>query len=73
MENKIKSFTLSPVKPYTLSDRWIIRSDPYFHTPFIAFNIDTAEKYKISSTYTKNSRCMCRLYALGCNECKRTS
>ncbi len=46
----MKSFSLSANKPYTLSDRWIIRNDPYFHTPYLAFNIDTAEKYKISLT-----------------------
>lgn len=41
---------ISPQKRYTLSDRWIVRSDPSFHTQYSAFNIDGGDKYKISGT-----------------------
>lgn len=41
---------ISSRERYTLSSRWIVRSDPNFHTPYSAFNIDSGEKYKISGT-----------------------
>lgn len=41
---------ISPREHYTLSNRWIVRSDPNFHTPYSAFNIDSGDKYRISST-----------------------
>ncbi len=45
-----EDFFISPRERYTLSNRWIVRSDPNFHTHYSAFKIDSGDKYKISGT-----------------------
>ena len=45
-----EDFLISSQERYTLSDRWIVRNDPNFHTHYLAFNIDSGDKYKISGT-----------------------
>jgi radical SAM protein with 4Fe4S-binding SPASM domain len=37
-------------KCFTLSNRWIIRHDPFLHKKYFAYNIDNAEKYYLNIT-----------------------
>lgn len=45
-----QGFIMSLGERYTLSSRWIVRSDPSFHIPYSAFNIDSGDKFQISGT-----------------------
>ena len=33
---------------YVLSNRWLVRADPDFHTPYSAYCVDTGETYRLS-------------------------
>ena len=45
----IKNFS----QKYTVSNRWILRNDPNYHTPYTLFNVNAARKSKVDDNTAK--------------------